>query len=269
MSNDGFVRRVEQGIPLYYCRAFEDIAGLRHGFSTRHGGVSGSLGGSLNLGHIPWDAAEHVRENRGRFLGALRIVPARLLTLRQIHSDRIHIIRDIPGHWNPPEGDALTTDQAAVALGVQTADCFPVLMADPETGAIACIHSGWKGTLARLSRKTVEAMQSAFGGDASKLLVAIGPGIRSCCYEVGEEVADPYRRAYPGLSLLQERSLSPGKYLLDLPGALSAQLAEAGIPAGNVHDLGVCTRCRADEFFSYRAEGRNAGRMMAVIGRVA
>ncbi len=269
MRDNGFVRRMADGVAVYACCAFEDIAGLRHGFSTRHGGVSTPPEGALNLGHVPWDTAEHVRENRRRFCAALGLGPARLLTLRQIHSDRTHILREISDHWNPPEGDAISTDQAGAALAVQTADCFPVLLADRETRVVACVHSGWKGTLAQLVSKTIGAMHRAFAIDITKLLVAVGPGIRSCCYEVGEEVAELYRGGYPGADLLLKHAERPGKYLLDLPAALHRQFAGAGIPAGNIHDLGACTRCRVDEFFSYRAEGLRAGRMMAVIGRVA
>jgi YfiH family protein len=268
MSESGFVRRLVHGVPFYICRALEEIADLQHGFSTRHGGVSSLPDGALNLRHAPWDSSENVRENRRRFLGALRLRAGRLLTLRQVHSDRIHIIGEIPSHWNQPEGDALATELEGAALAVQTADCFPILIADPGGRGVACIHSGWRGTLARLPGKTVEAMRNAFGCDPSRLLAAIGPGIRSCCYGVGEEVADRFRENYPGLPLAGRRMDHPDKYLLDLPGALRSQLGEAGIAPGNLHDLGICTHCRTDEFFSYRAEGPLSGRMMAVIMRV-
>ncbi len=253
------------GVPFYSCRVFEELPGLRHGFSTRHGGVSALPGAALNLSHVGWDARECVEENRRRFLGALQLRPAQLLTLRQTHSDGIHIIREIPDYWNPAEGDALATDQAAVTLAVQTADCYPILIASSRTSCIAAIHSGWKGTLSRLTFKTVEAMRGAFGCNSPDLLVAIGPGIRSCCFEVGAEVADLFREQYPGIPLATERAHRPGKYMLDLQTALYLQFEEAGIPAGNVFDLGACTRCRSDEFFSYRAEGQRSGRMMAVI----
>ncbi len=269
MNNNGFVRRVVHGMPLYCCRAMEELPGVRHAFSTRRGGVSRLPGDALNLSHVSWDDHEHVEENRRRLCSALQLPPERLFTLRQVHSDRLHMIRDIPEHWNRPEGDALATDQAGVALAVQTADCYPILIADPGTLAIAGIHSGWKGTLARLVFKTVEAMRDCFGCNPSRMMAAVGPAIRSCCFEVGAEVADLFRAEYPGLPLALECAHKPGKYLLDLQAALSAQFEEAGIPAGNVHDLGICTRCRNDEFFSYRAEGKRSGRMMAVIARIA
>ncbi len=257
------------GVPFYCCRAFEELQGVRHAFSTRRGGISPLPEGALNLSRVGWDDREHVEENRRRLCRALQLAPERLFTLRQVHSDRLHIIRDIPEHWNRPEGDALATNQAGVTLAVQTADCYPILIVDPATLAIAGVHSGWKGTLARLLFKTVTAMQASFGCNPSRMLAAVGPAIRSCCFEVGEEVVGLFRAAYPGLPLAVERAHERGKYLLDLRAALNAQFEEAGIPARNVYDLDVCTRCCSDEFFSYRAEGQRSGRMMAVIARIA
>ncbi|HYK91650.1 MAG TPA: peptidoglycan editing factor PgeF [Acidobacteriota bacterium] len=266
MDNQGFVRRVSRGVPFYSCRVLEELSGLRHGFSTRQGGVS-APDRALNLSRVGWDSPECVDENRRRFFGALQLLPGQVLTLRQIHSDRLHIIKDTPDHWNRPEGDALATDLTGPVLAVQTADCYPILIADSRTRAVASVHAGWKGTLARLVRKTVAGMKEAFHCDPADLVVAVGPAIRRCCFEVGAEVVDLFREQYPGFPLAVERVHKPGKYLLDLRAALNVQFEEAGIPFGNIHDLGACTRCRADEFFSYRAEGERSGRMMAVIAR--
>ncbi len=167
------------------------------------------------------------------------------------------------------EGDALATRRNGVALGVRVADCFPIVLADPKTGAIAAIHSGWRGTAARILRKTVEAMENAFAADPASLFIVIGPGIRSCCMEVGAEVAARFEAAYPDLALASPERGSGNKYLLDMPRALRIQCAEAGIRSERIFDIGACTRCRFDEFFSYRAEGAAAGRMLAVIGRHA
>jgi hypothetical protein len=264
MNRDGFTRRVAHGVPFYSCNLLEDLPGLRHGFSTRHGGAGGGL---LNLGHVSWDPPTCVAENRHRFLRALELASGPLCTLRQVHSDRLHIIRETPEQWHRPEGDALITSLAGTALAVQTADCIPILIADPQTQAVAAVHSGWKGTLERLLLKTVEAMRRVLGCDPRRLIVAAGPFIRSCCFEVGADVVDMYRAQYPGVPLAVERVHRPGKYLLDLFGALQVQSDEAGVSAGNLRDLRACTRCRNDEFFSYRAEGERSGRMMAVIAR--
>jgi len=262
MQMSAFVLRHIQGISYYSCRAFDELPGLRHGFSTRLGE------GSLNLGYTSWDSDERVSGNRQRFLSALQLHEANLVTLHQIHSNCVHIIKDMPGRWNQPEGDALVTQVEGIALAVQTADCLPVLIADPERKVVAAVHSGWRGTLGRLGATTIEEMQRVYGSDSAQLLVAVGPGIRACCYEVGPDVAEAFEQKYPQCCLSRPMPGRKEKYLLDLPKALEAQFETAGIRSQNRFDLGICTRCNRHEFFSYRAEGPLSGRMMAVIARM-
>jgi polyphenol oxidase len=251
---DAFAIRRKNGIPYYACLAIEKIPGFRHGFSTR----------ALNLGYTHWDSPERVAANRKRFLAALNLDQARFATLHQIHSDRIHIIKDVADQWNQADGDALATRIENCALAVQTADCLPILIADPQNRVAAVVHSGWRGTLARILQKTIEAMKREFGSDPARLVAAIGPGIRACCFEVGEEVADLFKKEFDGY-LAKAVDQRPGKFLVDLPKALELQLKRAGINPENSHDIGACTRCNPNEFFSYRAEGQNSGRMMAII----
>ena len=156
------------------------------------------------------------------------------------------------------------TQTAGIALAILVADCLPILIADPATKTVAAVHSGWRGTRARILGKTIRNMQEAFGCDPLNMLIAIGPAIRVCCYEVGTEVAGKFEAAYPGCRLATPAK--PGRYFLDLRRALDVQLAESGVPPGNVSDMGGCTRCNSREFHSYRADGERAGRMMAVIG---
>jgi polyphenol oxidase len=252
----GFVLRKKDGIPYYSCPAIEKALGFRHGFSTR----------ALNLGYTNWDSPESVASNRKRFLTALNLDPARLATLHQIHSDRVHIIKDVPAQWNRSDGDALITGIENCALAVLTADCFPIILADPRNKVAAVVHSGWRGTLARILQKTIEAMRREFGSDPAHLVAAIGPGIRSCCFEVGEQVAALFEKEFAHVT--NPRHDHPGKFLVDLPKALELQMNGSRIKPGNIHDICSCTRCNPDEFFSYRAEGQNSGRMMAVIGVV-
>jgi hypothetical protein len=197
------------------------------------------------------------------------LASARLATLSQIHSDRLHIIEDTPDQWNRrQEGDALATNHAGIAVGVLVADCFPILIADPDNGAVAAVHSGWRGTAQRVLSKAVTGMHKAFGTRPEHLLAAVGPGIRACCCEVGPEVASLFEERFPGLDLAQPRAGRPAKYLLDLPRALAIQCAEAGLDLERLFDVGACTRCHPEEFFSHRAEGEAAGRMMALIARL-
>ncbi len=240
---------------------------MRHGFSTRQRKDTFQPPCSFNLSHVSWDPLERVEANRRRLLYALDLQEAHLATLRQIHSSRVHIIKENPGNWNQLEGDALATKLGGIALAVQAADCFPILIADPKRQAVAAVHSGWRGTLAHIFERTVAEMRYEFGSDPGGLLVAVGPGIRACCFEVDSEVAESFDREYSGASLSRRGGSGPGKYLVDMPKALQIQFRDAGIRRQNVHDLGACTRCDAGEFFSYRAEGPRSGRMMAVIGR--
>ena len=266
MRKDGFLLREFHGTRYYSCRALETLPRVCHGFSTRTGGIAAIHHSSLNLGYTSWDSIERVDENRRRLLSALNLEDSHLATLSQVHSNRVYIIEDNPGEGNQPQGDALATGVEDIALAVQTADCLPVLIADPVKRAVAAVHSGWRGTLARVLPQTMFEMEKAFGSRPSDLIVAVGPGIRACCFEVGPEVADLFERDYMGCSLVGPVQGRTGKYLLDLSKALDVQMDLAGVPAENRYDLGVCTRCRTDMFFSYRAEGPAAGRMMAVIG---
>jgi YfiH family protein len=267
MAESNFILREFEELPYYSCRAFEELPGLCHGFSIRYRNSRDRSAPPFNLGHTAWDPADRVDENRRRFLSALKLPDTCLATLKQIHSNRIHIIKEIPCHWNPPEGDALLTQTEGVSIAVQAADCLPVLIADPDNNAIAAIHSGWRGTLKQIATETILVMRKAYRSDPARLLVAVGPGVRSCCYEVGHEVSVLFNDTFPGARIAFAAAGRPEKFLLDLPNAIKIQLHETGIRPENIHDIGLCTRCNTDTFFSYRAEGEHSGRMMAVIGR--
>jgi polyphenol oxidase len=263
MQKDGFILRESQGILYYSCLAFESLPHVRHGFSTRRGRPAEP---SFTLGGSKLNSPDRINENRRQFLSALHLEDTRLITLRQVHSNHVHIVEYISGQEEPIEGDALASGIAGAALAVQIADCLPVLIADPAHRAIAAVHSGWRGTLSRVLPETILEMQRAFGSNPEQLQIAVGPGIRACCFEVGPEVVNLFNDVYPGISLAMPAPERPGKYLLDLCNALDFQLDLAGVPPENRHDLNTCTRCNNDLFFSYRAEGQAAGRMMAVIG---
>jgi polyphenol oxidase len=265
MPTCGFKLRQTGGVSYYSCDALEQVPGLRHGFSTRLGGVSLDSEQALNLGPVSWDTVASVEENRRRFLSALCLTPDQLATVAQVHSAEFHIINGPAHQWNPrTRGDALVTAEKGIALAVKVADCFPVLIADPRTGLIAAIHAGWRGILARIVSRTIEGMQR-LGANPASLLVAIGPGIRSCCFEVGAEVSSAFDAAFPGSCLLRPHPERRQKFLLDLPLALDVQLTEAGVPTHNRWDIGLCTYCHPAEFFSYRRDGSHAGRMMGII----
>ena len=268
------------------------IPWLIHGFSTRTGGVSTAYGGqALNLGYTKHDTHAAVDENRTLLLRTLGAVNADgtawpLVRLRQIHSDIIHRIDHPPEHLL--SGDGLVTSTPHLMLAVQTADCLPVLLADAKRKAVGAFHAGWRGTLARIVEKGVGAMRLHFGSEPDDLRAAIGPGIATCCYAVGQEVSeqfqsqfsyaaelfrevtesDPVREKYP---LLFMTARAPGHsdlghtIYLDLREANRRQLLGAGLRPENISALHFCTACRTDLFFSHRAEKGLTGRQMAVI----
>ena len=266
MAETDFTFHEKDVIPFYSCAPFEKIPGLHHGFSTRLQRSGAPSEKMFNLGQTAWDSEGNIEKNQLRFLSALNLDASSIAKLRQIHSCRIHIIKEVSDKWNPPQGDALITGGKDIALAVRTADCFPILIADRSGGHIAAVHSGWRGTLQQIVFHTVRLLQRSFSRNPSNLLVAIGPGIRSCCFEVGVDVYDRFKMSLP--ETLPVRTASkPGKFLLDLPEILKRQLRKAGIHPKNIFDSGLCTCCNTDLFFSYRAEGDRSGRMMAVIGR--
>jgi hypothetical protein len=266
MLEGGFLRRDETSLPFYSCIALQESGFLRHGFSTRHGGVSPLPQRSLNLSQVSWDMPANVSENRRRFLAALNLENAQLATLSQVHSDRLHILdENTPAENARPEADALGTCRDGIAIAVQVADCLPILVADPRQRIVAAIHAGWRGILARIFAKTVAGLRAAFGTDPSDLIIAIGPGIRSCCFEVGPEVVEEFHNAYPGVRLSKPHPTRYCKYFLDMPQALQIQFEEIGLNGDNIFDLGACTCCNTGEFFSYRCEGPRSGRMMGLI----
>jgi len=266
MTNAGFARRDTNGLPYYSCLAFEELGIVCHGFSTRRGGVSRLPANALNLSYLSCDSDGNVAENRRRFLAALSLEGADLATLSQVHSDRLHLLDGIPAMGpGRPQADSIGTRLEQTAIAVQVADCFPLLLVDPRRRVIAAVHAGWRGILARIVSKTVAGLVSEFQTDPPDLMVAVGPGIRSCCFEVGPEVRDQFASSYPRIEPASPHPVNRGKYLLDLPRALQIQFRESGLEGERVFDMGACTACNTEEFFSYRREGKHSGRMMAVI----
>ena len=277
---------------------------LRAGFSTRQGGGTTAYAGDgpaeLNLGWTKEDAAKGVAANRERVVRAVWGAGRQpeLVTVRQFHSGMVRLVGEPgsesldPGH--PLRGDALMTALPGLLLGVQTADCVPVLLVDTKTRAVAAFHAGWRGTLARIVERGVGTMRLVFGSKPKDLVAAIGPAIAACCFAVGEEVQhefesqfayapslfrevydrDPIKLKYPMLFLTQRApghsDLGPQIHL-DLHEANRRQLLDAGLRAKAISMLGECTACTRlkdgrRKYFSHRAEQGYTGRMMGVVG---
>lgn len=269
-------------------KVFEKLPWLVHGFSTRVGGLSKAYrDGDLNLGFTADDERATVEKNRRLFLREVGAKDWPLVTLKQIHSDRIQRVRSASDKLTP--GDGLVTDTAVLLLAIQTADCVPIIIVDPEHGAVGAFHAGWRGTLARIAEKGVGAMRREFGSKPKSLRAALGPAIRACCYTVGEEVRDefqsqfsyaaelfsesyganPVQKKYP-LMFMNQRAPGHGlegpELRLDLIAANHRQLLDAGLSAENIEASPLCASCRTDLLFSHRAEKGKTGRMMSVIG---
>ena len=267
-----FSFRQTNKIQLLICDPIEKI-GFKNAFSTRHGGVSDLPMNSLSLGSFSQDGREKIIENRRRFLAALNAENWSLVTARQVHGTDLRAITSLEDATSEPVAcDALVSGIERTLLAVQTADCLPILLADPATGAFAAVHAGWRGTLAGILARTIEQMQLRFNLEIDNLHAAFGPGIGGCCFEVGPEVLAQFRNQYNYADELIANSRVDGKAHLDIKRANARQLIDRGVPIDRIYESGLCTVCRNDLFFSYRFE-RGAenpiGRLMGVIGKAS
>jgi polyphenol oxidase len=275
---------------------------LRHGFSSRSGGASKIYAGDVNTGdlNLSWtkeDDAKFVRLNRKRFVAAVAVSGFKLVTLRQTHSG---VVRNLDKIRKPMEkagravlrGDAMMTTRSGLLLGIQTADCVPVLLVDVKKKVVAAFHAGWRGTLARIVERGAGTMRLTYGSRTADLRAVIGPGIGPCCYAVSDDVhiefdsqfayapelfsevydSDPIREKYPMLFLTQR---APGhsnigpQIHLDLWEANRRQLLAAGLEEKNISVLAQCTSCQRQKFFSHRRDSGLTGRMLNAIGIAA
>ncbi len=246
---------------------WERFGWLRQGFSTRSGGVSTVYGGEdLNLGLTKDDDAESVRENRRRFVEAVTGAGLPMVAVRQVHGIVVQKVS------RPEEGgvdaDGLVTAVPKLALGIQVADCVPVLLADTRLRVVSALHAGWRGTVAGIVERGIALMQRDFGSKPEDLIGAVGPSIGSCCYAVGDEVRGSFDGAFGyAADLFEERG---GEMFLDLAEANRRQMVAAGLKEDAVAILGECTGCGRFEdgsrkYFSHRIEHGVTGRAMGVI----
>ena len=209
---------------IYCCPELSALGWLQHGFGSSHGSPEASI------------------------------------TLRQIHSAQVWNAEGLTDRER--EGDALVTGALNLSIGVRTADCVPILLADPETHAVAAIHAGWRGTAQNIVRAALHRLRACYGTEPASVLAAIGPCIRPCCYEVGAEVASQFAGLFP------EWSAGTGQRYIDLAEANSRQLTGAGVLATHVYDCNLCTACSQEPLFSYRRAPDNPGRMLTAITRL-
>ena len=251
---EGFMLQVQRNAQVTFLRApqLAGIPGIVHAFSTRRGENDDFAIGP--------DRPE-TEENRERFMAAIGVSGWPSFRPKQIHSNIVHEVDDNASVNERPEGDAAFTSLAGIALGVATADCVPILIADSRSRSVAAVHAGWRGTSEGVARRTADRMVEEARIDAGDLWIVIGPHIGVCCMEVGEEVYDWF--AQPEIFERREEWTKPH---LNLAEANRHQLVEAGVDDGHVIVSSLCTKCRPDLFYSYRRDGDQAGRMFSLIG---
>ena len=274
LNEAGFYWRELDGVRALVCAPLEED-GFVNGFSTRLGGVSEMPGAALSLAGFNDDAAENILENRRRFL---KLFPGHwaLAGCWQVHGADVRVVKTTE-EAKPAENqlgdtiycDVIVSGARGVLAGVKTADCVPLLIGDPETGAFAAVHAGWRGTLATAAFVAVDRLKREFDAKPQNLRVAIGASAGPCCYEVGSEVIDAFTSRFgSGANLFT--TTRPGHAMVDLLKANRDQLESAGIMTERIHTAPICTMCRTDLFFSYRKEKNlhgKVGRLMAVVGR--
>jgi YfiH family protein len=231
------------------------LSGIRHAFFTREGGVSEGLYASLNGGVGSRDAADKVAENRARMAAALGVEPHRFLTAYQVHSPNVVVAEAAWTGETRPRADAIVTRMRALAIGVTTADCGPILFADPQAGVIGAAHAGWRGALTGIIEATVEAMER-LGGKRGEIRAAIGPMIRQSNYEVGADLISRFAAEDRASSRFFAAAPRDSHALFDLPGYVAERLARAGV--GHIEDIGLCTYAEPERFFSYRRTTHSA-----------
>lgn len=270
-------------------KEYQVAAGVMAFSTIRKGGVSQGNYGEFNINEYYGDFAEHVAENRKRLATELGIDTAHIIMPHQVHGVEV---RNIAGEFlTMPENirkmvlegvDAVMTDQKGVCIGVSTADCIPVLLYDEEHHAVAAIHAGWRGTLARIVHKTIQEMAFTYHTDPKKLKAVIGPGISLDHFEVGDEVYEAFEQAaFPMEEIAEQRPnaafsvdpaererlaaegniVQPLKWHLNLPLCNRQILLHCGVAEENIQDCGICTFAHSDEYFSARKLGIESGRI--------
>lgn len=245
------------------------LAGIRHGYFTREGGVSGGIYASLNGGIGSNDAPADIAENRARMARHLGVLPSHFLSVWQYHSPDVVVV-DAPFDMaNRPKADAMVTRMRGVGLAIGTADCGPVLFADAEAGVVGGAHAGWKGAFGGVLEATLAAMEG-LGADRRRIVAVLGPTISGRAYEVGAEFVTRFQDGAPENAVYFRPSDKAGHAMFDLPAYIVARLTRAGV--ARAVNLDVCTYGSEDRLYSYRRMTHRGeadyGRQMSAIALV-
>lgn len=251
----------------YTIPSFEETGLVRHGFTTRRGGVSEGCCKSMNLRFHCSDSRENVLENFRIAAEGLGMEFERLVLSKQVHEDVIHTVtEEDAGNGVMKENsftsvDALITDKRGIPIVTLFADCVPLFFLDKRRGVIALAHSGWKGTVKRIGQKTVRKMKNDYGSRPEDILAAIGPSIRECHFEVGDDVAEIFINEFGSETAALYCGENGKRYHVNMQKAIRMQLEEEGV--FNIDDCGICTYCHSDLLFSHRKTNGRRGNMGA------
>lgn len=258
------------GIKFIVFKILREIPYIKHGFSTRIGGISEGAYSYLNLGIKTGDKQNNVIENIKRFALSVGVNYEGLVISDQIHGDKIEIV----GNKDHASGcvkqkkyngvDGLVTNVPNTPLMATFADCVPIFFADPIKKVIGISHAGWKGTELKIAAKTIQIMINEYGSKTDEIVVVIGPSIGKCCYEVDDVVVERFNKGFTDTSTFIFPK-GKGKYQIDLWEANRIILKEMGISNKNIVISNLCTGCNLDLFYSHRKENGNTGRMGAII----
>lgn len=246
------------GLTYLKVKLFSSIPLIEHAFFTRRGGISHGNFQGLNISFDVGDEPSSVQENRSLIARAFGLQETDFLFLRQVHGSDI-IVAD-GQDLRKPEADAVITRRRGLALAIKTADCVPILLCDPEAPAVAAIHAGWRGTAGKIAPRTVSLLEKTYGSRRESLLIAIGPSIRACCYEVDKAVFSQFE-SWEGSGA----SKRGNQFYLDLPIINARQLLASGIKEKNMVIVNLCTACEEGLFFSHRREKGITGRQLSFI----
>ncbi len=251
-------------IQYYEAESLGALEFLRHAFLARSGGISRAPFASLNVSIREGDLQEHV--DRNFQIAASGFGLEKFFLMSQVHGDRILVLREGEEtcREGQPQADAVMTSERGIAIGIKTADCVPVLLADPVKRVIAAVHAGWRGTALQIVSKTVLKFISEFSTCPEDIIAAIGPAIGPCCYEVDLRVfeamnGDDRQHVF--------KQTGTDQWKLDLAELNRRQLLKAGLPEKNISAARLCTACRADLFFSHRKEGRTGRQLNFILLR--
>lgn len=260
-----------QTTPYISFPVLENIPWIKHGFSTRLGGVSAGIHSTMNLGFLNGDNPDCVFKNYQRICNAIGIEPESIVHAKQTHKDQYRVVsaedrgKGFCKERDYDDIDALITNHSGITLTILTADCVPVYLVDPVQKAIGLVHSGWRGTVQRISPKTIHGMTQNFGTNPKDIIAVIGPCICQSCFEVGDEVATVFQEEFGKDAFERINKPLDGRAHISLSDAITTSLLECGVQNNNIVQSGLCTACNSDLLFSHRITQGKRGTLAAFL----